>query len=159
MAKVTLDFGQTWDILTKHELSEALAEDARLRAIVAGVKPVEMFLGTGILGAAATIFSTSGGSPQAPANGYLWAVMQIAVDLSASAALNVYKGTPAAAAAGSRPVMHNGNANVQIGSFSKGQVWMRPGDQFTFIPASGNLLSIFMTAIEVPAERVGELLI
>jgi hypothetical protein len=156
---MTLDFGQTWDILTKHELSEALSEDARLRAIVAGVKPVEMWIGTGQIGAVAPIFSTTGTPPQAPTNGYIWAVMSLGLEQAPAAVLNVYKGAPAVVGTGGKPIARGGSANVQAFNFSKGQLWLRPGDQLTFIPGSGNILSLFLTAIEVPAERVGELLI
>jgi hypothetical protein len=159
MAIVTLDFGSKMDMLNKQELAEALAEDARLRAVVAGVKPTEIFIGPGIIGTPATIFSTTGTPPQAPTNGYIWAVMAIGCDLSTGASLTVYKGTPAAVQLGAKLVARGGSANAQAFNFSKGQLWLRPGDQLTFIPGAGNLLSVYLNAIEVPAERAGELLI
>ena len=156
----TLDFGTSVDLLNKQELEEALAEDARLRAIVAGVKPVEVFINLGTIGANATIFSTTGTPPQAPTSGYIWAIMSLGAELSAGAVFNVYKGTPAAVATGGgKPVFRGASANVQVGNFAKGQIWLRPNDQLTFIPGSGNILSVYFVAIEVPAERVGELLI
>lgn len=154
-----LDLGRPVDVLTKDELAEALAEDARLRSTLAGVKPQEVFIPSGLIPAVAGPFTTSGAVPQCPANGYIWAVMQIGCDLSASAALNIYKATAATIGQGGKPVVHNGAAGVQTASFAKGQLWLRPGEQLTFSPATGFLLSAFIVAIEVPAERVGELLI
>jgi hypothetical protein len=154
-----VDLGSPVDLLTKDELSEALAEDARLRSTLAGVRPVEVFIPTSVIGAGVSIFSTSGQPPQAPANGYIWAVMLISTDLSASTVLNVYKGTPTAADIGGKPILRNAGAPEQVGTFSKGQLWLRPGDQLTFFPTAGNVLSVYMVVIEVPAERVGELLL
>lgn len=155
----TLDFGKQIDMLTKGEFEDALAEDAKIRAIITGVKPVEVFIPTSIIGPGVAVYSTSGNPPVAPASGYIWAVMAVGLDLSAGSALNVYKGTPSAVGQGGRAVIHNASTNVQLATFSKGQLWIRPGDQLTFIVAAASILSVFMNVIEIPAERVGELLI
>lgn len=173
MAKVVLDFGTTVDMLNKDELQEALAEDARLRALVTGVKPFEVFLNSAQItaltppGATANVITTSGGMFQAPASGYVWAVMLTGWEVSgAGTNVRLYKGSWANASAtangtGRLVASNTGTPNAASFLFSKGQLMMKAGDQLTFVcvTAAQTLLGIYYAGIEIPAERVGELLL
>jgi hypothetical protein len=158
MALTTIDFGQKVDLLNKNELREALAEDARIRAAVKGVKPVDKFFNLGQIGAAQTVFSTPAGMVS---SGYIWAVMNVGWELSAAGVARIYKGIPSAYAAGvGRFVSQGASTTTSNVSFSKGQLMLRSEDQLTVEQvAAVNILSVFISAIEIPAERVGELLL
>lgn len=166
MAVFTLDLGRPVDMLTKSELEEALAADAQLRAVVAGVKTVETLFNINQIGASQFLFTTP---PGMVAPGYIWSVMNIGLELAASSQVRVYKGIPALS--GSPAITPTGTGRVvdtmtsfvtPSSQFSKGQLILRGGDQLTFVsttPASAFILSVFMVSIEIPAERIGELLI
>lgn len=162
MAVFTLDLGRPVDMLTKSELEEALAADAQLRAVVAGVKSVDVFFNTNQIGAGQTIFTTP---PGMVASGYVWSVMNMGMELSASSTVRVYKGIPPSGTGApnglGRMVDVMTNFITPNAQLSKGQLILRAGDQLTFFPPTGppNILSLFITAIEIPAERIGELLI
>lgn len=161
--KFTLDFGQTWDLLTPGEMQSILAEqDTANRAIYAGVKTVEQFFNINQIGAAQTIYSTPAGMVP---SGFVWAIMNIGMELSAASSVRVYKGIPQSGTAAptglGRVAGVLTNFVTPNGQFSKGQLMLRAGDQLTFFPPTGppNILSVFIVAIEVPAERIGELLL
>lgn len=155
MAKFILDFGREVDILTKGELDQSLA-DAQQRAIVAGVKAARFWANSGTIGAAQVSYST----PPLVASGYVWAIMNIGVEMSASANCLVYLMGGANAAGGNRfvGIMPTGGSSRSL-AYSKGQLMLNTGEFLTIAPASGNILSVFISAIEVPAERAGELLL
>lgn len=158
MAKVVLDFGTTVDMLNKSELQEALAEDARLRSIVAGVKAAEYWANLGTIGANQATFTT-------PVNligaGYAWAVMAAGLEPSVAGGVKVIKQNYTGSINGGNRVVGqlNNVASVSYATWSKGQLILRAGDVLTFAPASGNVLSLWLAAIEIPAERIGELLL
>ena len=158
MSKIVLDFGTEVDMLNKTELQEALAEDARLRALTAGVKQFRMFINSAQLGV--TSFSLSGNPPQGPASGFTWMIMNIGAELSAAAGLRVYLSSGANAAGGNRLVAASGTGSANVAfQFSKGQFPVYAGEALTFVVGSNLIQSIFMTGIEIPAERIGELLL
>lgn len=157
-----VDLGTPVDLLTKQEVADALAEDARLRAIVAGVKQGELFLNSGTVNMGANTFTSTGSVPQAPAAGYLWAVMNIGIELSAASNVRLYKGTvqPATPTGGGRVVAAiSGSVAVNNNQFAKGQFTLKSGDVWSLLAVTpaANILSVFMAYIEVPAERQGEL--
>lgn len=162
-----IDFGAKVDMLTKDELAEALAEDARLRAVVTGVKAGELWLNTSSLQGQGTVVATlGGGSPQAPAQGFVWAVMNIGLELATSSQVRVYKGVPSHYAVGAVAPDGSGRLVTTMQSFitpsaqfSKGQLTMKAADYLTLVAVTGgsNILSVFLSYIEVPAERQGEL--
>src|SRR5690348_5278178 len=92
MAKFVLDFGSTVDMLTHDELRAALAEDARLRTDLAGVRSMDQNFNINQIGASQFLFTTPAGMVQ---SGYVWSVMNIGVELAASSQVRVYKGIPA----------------------------------------------------------------
>jgi hypothetical protein len=155
---MTLELGSTVDLLNHGELRDALREDAELRAAVVGVKPMDKFFGLNVIGAAVQAFSTP---PGMVAAGYMWAVMNCGIELSAAGVTRIYKGVPGQFAAGfGRFVTQTASTATNSASFSKGQLMVRTEDQLTFqVPGAGNILSVFISAIEIPAERVGELLL
>lgn len=159
----TLDFGQQVDLLNKQELADALADDARLRSIVAGVKQGEMWINSGAPGMGTTFYTSTGAVPQCPAAGYLWAVMNLGVELSAASNLRLYKSanpqTSTQVGNGRGIATTTASQGLQNFPFSKGQFTLKTGDVFTLVPVTGaiNILSIFMAYIEIPAERQGEL--
>jgi hypothetical protein len=155
-----LDFGESLDLLTKDELAAALHEDAALRRAIVGVKTVEFFNNAGQIGASVNTYTF----PPSPASGYVWAVMNLGFELSAAGVTRVYKaggGVPLSTPiGGNRFAGQTASTIANSLTFSKGQLMLRSGDQLVFlVPGAGFLLSAFMSAIEVPAERIGELLI
>lgn len=158
MAKVVLDFGTEIDMLSKGELQEALAEDARLRSIVAGVKSAEFWANAGVIGAAQATYTTP---VNMIGNGYVWAIMAAGCEPSAAGGVKVIKQNYSGSVNGFNRVVGqlNNVASVSYASWSKGQLMLRAGDVLTFAPASGNVLSVWLSAIEIPAERIGELLL
>jgi hypothetical protein len=158
MGLVKLDFGERIDVLNQRELRDALREDAELRRAVSGVKPVERWFGLAQIGAAQTVFSTP---PGMVAAGYMWAVMNVGWELSAAGVARIYKGVPSFYAAGfGRFVTQGASTTTSNAQFSKGQLMLRAEDQLTVEQvAAVNILSVYITAIEIPAERVGELLL
>ena len=160
MAVVTLDFGSKVDMLNKDELREALIEDARERAKITGVKQFRMWLNGGTVGMGGLNFTTTGNPPQGPAQGYIWMVMNLGIELSAAAALKIYLNSGLAAAGSNRLIASVGTGSaVPTFPFSKGQFPLFAGDTVTFVVGSNAIESIFMTGIEIPAERIGELLL
>lgn len=162
MAVFTLDLGRQVDMLTKSELEEALAADAQLRAVIAGVKSTSVFYNSQQT-ASATIFTTP---PQmGPAAGRVWSVMNIGLELQASVQVRVYKGVVPPAQFSptgfGRVVGFMTAAFTPFLTYSKGQLILNTGDQLSFVtPSTGTpILSMYLTAIEIPAERIGELLI
>ena len=159
MGKVILDFGTEVDMLNKTELQEALAEDARVRALITGVKQFRLWLNGGTPGMNAASFTMSGTPPQGPAQGFIWMVMNVGAELSASGALRMFLNSGSNAAGGNRLVGATGSGSAfPTISFSKGQCPWFAGDSFTF--TTGALINdLFITGIEIPAERIGELLL
>ena len=165
MGKVKLDFGATIDILNHGELREALNEDRALRRVLTGVKSAEYFAPTSVIGAATTFFTTPAAMVGA---GLMWAVMNVGAELSTAQTFRLYKGIPPGPAGGvpvtgtgmARAAGTSASGQVPNLTFSKGQLTLRAGEQLTLIAAgAANVLSVFITAISVPAERFGELLI
>jgi hypothetical protein len=160
--KFLLDFGQTVDLLSPHEMSDLLLDqDTRNRASYAGVKVVNQFYNLGQTGGASQVFTTPA---NLPASGRVWSVMNVGLELAVASAVRIFKGVvPGAAPIGNaRVVGFIPAANiVQAGQFSKGQIILNTSDQLTFY-APVNLafiLSVYLTAIELPAEKIGELLL
>jgi hypothetical protein len=162
MMLTTLDIGSKIDILNQHEMREVMRDaqraDAELRAALVGVKPMDKFYGVNVIGAAVQAFTTPNSMVAA---GYMWAVMNMGFELSAAGVTRVYKGSPPQFALGSgRFVGQTASTATNSLTFSKGQLMLRTEDVLTIqVPGAGNLLSVFISAIEVPAERVGELLL
>lgn len=163
MAKFVLELGSKVDLLTKEEVSEALAEDAAIRAAITGVKTVDQFWNLGGIGAPG---SNNFATPvNMVASGLVWAVLNIGFELSAAAVVRVYKGTATWATPGTpigagRLVGTAASLITPSVQFAKGQCMLRGGDQLSFVvPGAPLLLSAFLTATEIPAERVGELLL
>lgn len=178
MAKFIFQVGQPFETLTKPELSEALAAefDRQTAVTVRGIKNGEMFLNLAQiqqLGLAApgsapsvNVLSTPGTAGFTPGNGFVWAVMNIAWEVSAASNVRIYKGAPPGLSNTptgiARPVFANtGTPQVANSTFSKGQLMMRSGDQLTFVTVTNTafFLSMFVSYIQCPAERVGELLL
>jgi hypothetical protein len=153
------DFGERLDLLTKDELTAALREDALIRAAVVGVKVARPWFNLGAIGPAASSFTT-------PANmvnsGYTWSIMSAGAELSANAFMRVTYGRSSGAIDGSNRVAAGWTTNTGISwqSFSKGQLILQAGEQLVFTPAGAvTILSLALAAIEIPAERIGELLL
>lgn len=163
MGRVVLDFGTEVDLLNKSELAEALAEDARLRQIVAGIKPVTYWANSGVTGGASQLYTT----PQSlVASGRVWAVMNVGLELAVASQVRMYlngDNLPAGAPAGKGRAVNLITSSAVLGSaqFSKGQLMLNAGETLTFFAntASAFILSVFIMAISCPAERVGELLV
>jgi hypothetical protein len=154
-----VDFGESLDVLTKDELAAALSEDAAIRRAVTGVKSLDFNYNSSQTGSLATYTI-----PATPAGGFVWAVMNVGFELSAAGVTRLYKeggSSPASTPVGTgRFVGQTGSTIANSLTFSKGQLMLRAGEHLVaFVPGSGVVLSVFMTVIEVPAERVGELLL
>src|SRR5580693_4209665 len=160
MGLAKLDFGETVDLLDKSELRDALREDAALRRAVSGVKSMDYFYNASQIGANVNTYTI----PASPAGGYMWAVMNIGFELSAAGVTRLYKegaGVPLSTPiGGSRFVGQTASTIANSLSFSKGQLMLRNGEHLIGLaPGAGFILSVFMTVIELPAERIGELLL
>lgn len=166
MGRFALQLGGHIDTVTPHELSAALADqDVRLRADLSGVKWGEMFLSSATIGPGVQVFSSSGTMTQSPGNGYLWAVMNMGIELSVASQVRLYKGTPAFIGPGTFTPSGNGRLVTTMANFvtpsaqlSKGQFTLKAGDTFTAVMVTaGSILSIYLAYIEVPVEKQGEL--
>lgn len=158
MPRFVLDFQSEIETLNKTELADAL-EDARLRAVVSGVKLSRPFWNVGAIGANAASFQTPVNMVQ---SGYVWTIMAIGIELSASAAVRAYYGNYSGTINGANRLAATWGANTAASwnSFSKGQLMLPAGEQITLVPAAAQfILSVQLVAIEIPAERIGELLI
>jgi hypothetical protein len=164
--------GASIETLTRPEARQLLRSEYEItrREKLLGVKEGDCWINAGTIGASALVYSTAGASPQCPANGFVWAVMNIGIEVAASGNVRLYKGVPALGAAnapigGGRYVAllgQPGNSGVVTNTtFAKGVLTLKNGDQLTFVSqtAGAFLLSIFMSYIEVPAEKRGELYI
>lgn len=163
MAWFNLDFGEKFETLTQAELRAELETDRAIREALTGVKNVEQFYPLSVIAPGSTTGPSTYTTPagMVPA-GYKWAVMSIGAELAAAQGVRVYKGVPPTGApqGGGRFVGQMGSAVTPGITFSKGQFTMAGGDVMTFnVLSSGNLLSLFIAAIEIPAERFGELLV
>lgn len=165
-----LQVGGHIETTTPAELHKALTDqDARLRADLSGVKHGELWLNgpaAGITGLGTQVCTFGGGPPQAPAGGYLWAIMNIGVELALASQVRIYKGQPAHYAVGGfapdgsgRVVATMSNFITPSFQFSKGQLKMRAGEFITLIgvTAAANILNVFISYIEVPEEQQGKL--
>lgn len=178
MARWIFQVGQPFETLTQPELAAALeAEADRQTAVtVRGVKPGEIFLnlaqiqqlGLAQPGSAPSVnvLSLPGTAGYTPGNGFVWALMNVAWETSAASNVRLYKGAPPGISntpAGiGRPVYANtGTPQMANTTFSKGQLMMRSGEQLTFVTVTPTafFLSVFVSYIQCPAERVGELLL
>jgi hypothetical protein len=166
MGRFALQMGGHIDTTTPAELDRALRDqDVRLRADVGGVKWGELFLSSGIIGAGVQLFTSSGGMPQTPGAGFLWAVMNVGVELSVASQVRLYKGAPPFSGPGTTAPVGNGrlvttmaNFITPSAQFSKGQFTLKAQDQFTlFMVTAGSILSIYVCYIEVPIEQQGKL--
>jgi hypothetical protein len=164
--------GGSIETLTRPEAQQLLRAEYEVTRIekLRGVKEGDCWINAGTIGASTLVYSTSGASPQCPANGFVWAVTNIGLEVAANGNVRLYKGVPALGTAsaplgGGRYVTLIGTAGssgvVANQFFSKGQLTLKNGDQLTFAsPTAGAfLLSIFISYIEVPAEKRGELYI
>jgi len=165
MGRFALSVGSHIETTTPAELERALRDqDTRLRADVSGVKWGEGFIQSGSIPAAQQFFSPPAGQ-NTPAAGYLWAVMEIGLELSASSQVRLYKGSPNFAGPGTVAPSGNGRLIATMASFvtpsaqfSKGQFTLKADDQWTVIMVTaGTILSIYYSYIEVPIEQQGKL--
>lgn len=159
MAKMTLDFGQEIDILNSRELRAELDRDRGMREVLTGVRYEEAFFNSGIVGPATNIFVT----PQSMvAAGRMWAIMNVGTELASNVVFRIYKtGSVASITSGAARMVAVAPASATPNiAFSKGQLALRNGDQLTIFSAgTGTINSVFITAISIPAERFGELLV
>lgn len=163
----TLHVGGQIETTTPAELHKALTDqDARLRADVSGVKQAEFFVNSGAPGMGAVVYTSTGQPPQSPTQGFIWAIMAMGFELALASQVRVYKGAPAGIAVGALTPIGSGrlvttcaNFITPSAQFSKGQFTLKAGDQFTLVTptASANILSIWCSYIEVPAEQQGKL--
>jgi hypothetical protein len=143
-----------------------LDQDARNRATIAGIKHHEFWVNAGKINGV-NPYTLDGSNT--PASGWSWLVMLIGCEQSVSANTRVYKQTPQLGAA---------NAPIGFGRFvglvgtagssgvvgnlqmAKGQCILNGGgDTLTFVAQTGTVLSIYLSAIQCPTERIGELLL
>jgi hypothetical protein len=164
MAVFELHAGGRIDTVTPRELHhELLAQDARLKADLSGVKWGEIFVPSGQIAGAQT-YTTSLAS-QVPGAGFIWAIMGVGLELSASSQVRVYKRAPVFAGPGTITPSGNGRLVTTLASFvtpssqfSKGQLTLRQGEQLTLVMVTaGSILSVYVAYIEVPAEQQGKL--
>ena len=164
MGKFALSVGSHIETTTPGELDRALRDqDIRLRADVSGVKWGELFIPSGVIAGAQSF--TNAPSQYSPSAGYLWAVMDVGLELSLSSQVRIYKGVPPFAGPGSIAPSGNGRVVATLssfvtpsGQFSKGQFTLKAGDQFTLVmTTAGSILSVYMSYIEVPIEQQGKL--
>lgn len=155
--KVTLDLSGQYDVINQRELREALAEDARARAVLPSVKNVDVFWNLGMTGGL-TSFTTP---PGMVAAGWSWAVMAAGFELSAAGQVRIYKqAVPAAVTGAGRFITQVTGSTIDVAAtFAKGQVMLRAGDQLGFFAFSASINSVFLSTIQCPAERIGELLL
>ena len=170
MGMFALHAGGHIETTTPKELHHALLDqDARLMADVAGVKWGEVFLNSAMiapqLAPSGQVFTSSGNMSQTPGAGYLWAVMNVGLELSVASQIRLYKGSPAFIGPGTFTPAGNGrlittfaNFVTPSGQFSKGQFTLKAGDQFTAVMVTaGTILGVYWTYIEVPIEQQGKL--
>lgn len=164
MGIFALHMGGHIETTTPKELHHALLDqDARLMADVAGVKWGEFFIQSQQIGGTQTYTNTPG--QYSPSSGYLWAVMNVGIELSVSSQVRLYKGAPQFNTAGGVTPAGNGRLIntfasfvTPSGQFSKGQFTLKGNDQWTLVMVTaGTILSVYMSYIEVPIEKQGEL--
>lgn len=178
MAIFTFQPGARFETLTKPELSDALAAEFNRQTEVTlrGVKPQEIFLNLSQIqqlggaqpGSAASVnvLTLPGTAGFTPGNGFVWAVMTAGVELTGASNIRIYKGAPPGLTStptgiGRLVFANTGTPTAAAANFSKGQVMMRSGEQLSFVTVTPAqfFLSVYIAAIQCPAERVGELLL
>jgi hypothetical protein len=172
MGLVTFRPGESFENLTRPELEQSLraqyemTREEKLR----GVKDGDCNINVGVIGASQLVYSTPGTSPYGPAAGFVWAVMNIGIEVAANGNVRLYKQVPALGT-GSAPTGSGryigligtpGSSGIVANlTMPKGMCTLKNGDQLTLVsPTAGAfLLSIFISYIQVPAEKRGELYI
>lgn len=149
---------------TPAELHKALVgQDERLMADVAGVKWGELFIPSNVINGAQSY--TNSPSQYSPSSGFLWAVMNVGLELSVGSQVRLYKGAPFFAGPGTTTPSGNGRVIATLssfitpsGQFSKGQFTLKGNEQWTLVMVTGgSILSIYMSYIEVPITMQGKL--
>lgn len=163
--KVLIKAGAEIDVPTRDELREDIHGAVRVqseleRAWVRGVKPMRTSAPWGSGNAYV--------SPPVP-QGYCWVLMLAGVTLGASDQLQVFVNSD-------NTTITNGQGNIiygpttnsagatfpvsQAATFPKGAVVLFTGDTFSLKAVGGQQINrVFWAVIELPAERIGELLI
>lgn len=178
MARFIFQVGQPFETLTKPELAEALEaeSDRQIAVSLRGVKPQEIFLnlaqiqqlGGASPGSAASVnvLALPGTAGFTPGNGFVWAVMTVGVELTGASNIRIYKGAPPGLTStptgiGRLLFANTGTPTAAAANFSKGQAMLRSGEQLTILTVTNTqfFLSVYISAIQCPAERVGELLL
>lgn len=159
---VTLDFGSQVDLLNKRELQDALREDAALRSVLTGIKGAEAFYPLSVINPGAAVGLAVFTTPASMVgSGYTWAIMNVGFELSVAAQVRIWRqGFSGTTNGANRFVTQTGSTVTGNASFSKGQCTVRGGELLTFQALGAALiLSVFISAIEAPAERFGEVLV
>jgi len=127
--------------------------DARERDRVRTIKPVRA---AGPSAAKAASFFIPG-----PDSGYMWNVKLISVQVDAADTVQAFI-TTAAPATGATPrsLISNfgASATSQVITFSSDQILLNPDEGLWLTAAAHNITAYFITAVEVMAERIAEVL-
>jgi hypothetical protein len=99
--------------------------------------------------------------PNGPRPGNSWIIYTIGLEISASAVVQIYKGSYTGTSGQDRLLVSGQGVSAAHQSFSlaKGQGVIRNGDPLSIVPGSGTVNSVFMTGIELPTARVAEFIV
>lgn len=135
-----------------YDRQQAIA-DARERERVRTIKPVRA---AGPSGAKAQSFFIPG-----PDSGYMWNVKLISVQVDSADTVQAFIATAApATGATPRSLISNfgASATSQVVTFSSDQILLNPDEGLWLNAAAHNITAYYITAIEVMAERISEVL-
>ena len=157
MAQVKLQAGATLDFLTKGELDQSLASafDREWTARARGIKPLRFSLApvAAVSGTAAYVIG------QTPNEGYVWALRQLGLTMSASVSVRVGIGDTGTTGPANLLLQNNITASTNpVFQWSGTQALLYP-EEYPVLWASGsaNVNNWCLYVVEVPAELVWKL--
>lgn len=154
--KFKIEAGGTIDTVTPQELSKAMAGERNFwRERATGVKWTELALNLNPPLATTYPDPTPGvnQNPVGPAPGWAWKLRIVTSTLAAAGTMAIYKGESANA----RLIGVQNNPAILQGIFFPDDIVIQAGQQL-FIACSTNMTTLYVGAVQVPAERLGEIL-
>lgn len=102
-------------------------------------------------------YTIDGTFPFGPRQGRAWIVLNMGGELSAASFVHVYKGVVGAVGA-NKIVGHVTTNNSAVWSlqYAKGQLTLHNGQPLTWVSSTTNLMSVYMTGVDLPANRIAE---
>lgn len=151
--RVKIAAGHEYDLVSSKELSEEMKElrhrfDEMWRQEVRGIKWMEQAFA---LPSTPTSYTIEG-----PEQGFAWSVKIFSTVLTGADTMSIYKGESGKTIA---PVAVLGSNTTQVATWTSNTLILRPGEVITAVTSGAFRLStVYVSAVQVPAERLGILL-